>query len=98
MALHDASPDMRKSILKAADKSLVQCLCEICYNMVIKGAVNIPPAHKTKLSRHKKILRSIARKGEAWTKKKKLLLQSGGAFLPILLGPLLGAVLGKIFN
>jgi hypothetical protein len=95
--LHKATPSKRKSILKTADCGLIKCLCEIVHN-TLRGAVPLKKAQKTKLSRHRKILRNIARKGSTWQKKRKIFIQKGGAILPLVLGPLLGAILGNIFN
>lgn len=95
--LHQASQGKRRSILKSADCGLVKCLCEIVHN-TLRGAVPLKRSQKTKLSRHKKILRNIVRKGSTWKKKKKLFIQRGGAILPLILAPLLSAVLGNIFS
>jgi hypothetical protein len=95
--LHKAGPTKRKSILKSADCGLVKCLCELVHN-TLRGAVPLKKSQKAKLGRHKKILRNIARKGSSWQKKRKIFVQSGGAILPLILGPLLGAVLSNIFN
>lgn len=94
--LSKAKPSLRKAILREADKPLVYSICEICDNL-LSGNVPITPAQKIKLRRHKKVIRDIAKKGEGWQKKRKLLNQHGGAFLPILLSVLssvLPAILG----
>lgn len=96
-ALHRASPAMRKSILKGADAGLIRNLVEITHN-VIRGNVKLSKAQKSKLSRHKRVLRKIVKRGENWKSKKKVLLQKGGGILPLLLGPLLGSVLGSLFK
>lgn len=95
--LSKASPAIRKSILKSADKGLIQSICSFVLN-ILKGRVHLKPSHKSKLRRHKKFLRKIARKGDCWKTKKKFLVQSGGAFLPLLIAPLISGLLGSIFN
>lgn len=96
-ALHRATPSMRQSMLKASDCGLVRSICE-CADNTLKGHVKLSSLQKTRLSRHKKILRKLVRRGQNWKTKKKILLQRGGAILPLLLGPLLGGVLSSLFN
>lgn len=95
--LQNCDRNMRKSILKAADKNLIKAICECTHN-TLKGTVPLNKYQMNKLRRHKQTLRKIVRTGENWKRKKKYLVQNGGAILPLLLGPLLGAILGNIFN
>lgn len=95
--LHKAKPQYRKAILKAADENLVRCLCE-CVHNTLKGRVRLSSVQQKKLSKHRNILRRLARKGESLKVKKKFIIQKGGAFLPLLLAPLITGVLGSIFN
>lgn len=96
-ALHRASPTMRKSIIKAADVGLIKSICE-CADNTLKGRVSLNNSQKRKLARHKKLLRRLVRRGENWKRKKKILQQTGGAILPLLLAPLLTGLLGSIFK
>lgn len=95
-ALSRVSPCMRKSMLKSADVGVVKAICEIADN-TLKGNVKLNPKQKGKLSRHKKVLRKLARRGENWKVKKRVLIQKGGAIIPLLL-PLLGGVLSSLFK
>ena len=90
-----AKPCLRKAILKELPEAVIRTICEICYN-IISGAVPLPPAKKAKLSKHKNILRSLARRGEKLNKKRKTLQQKGGAFLPVLLGTVLSSLFGSV--
>ncbi|KAK7482154.1 hypothetical protein BaRGS_00026619 [Batillaria attramentaria] len=87
-----AKPRTLKSIIKAADKDLVDTLCECGLN-ALKGNVPLSPTQKKKLGKYKSVLRALAKKGTP-LQKKKALLQKGG-FLGALLGPVLG-VLGHL--
>ena len=87
-----APPALSKVIIKSADRGLVNCLCEVGLN-VLRGNVPITPDQKRKLGRHKRELRSIAKKGLSIQRKKRI-LQKGG-FLPALLGPI-AKILGGI--
>jgi len=91
--LSKAKPSLCKTIIKGADKDLVHCLCECAHN-ILKGTVPLTKAQKTKLARHKKGLRDIAKKTTS-QKRKQEILQTGG-FLPALLGPLLAPVIAPL--
>ena len=92
-----AKPSLRKAILKETDKKLVHAFCEICDNTLI-GNIPLTPSQKTKLGKFKTILRKLARRGEGWKQKKKVLVQhGGGAFIPILIS-ILSSVLPAILS
>ena len=95
--LQRANPKLRKAIIKAADAGLIYSLCE-CAENTIKCRVKLSSPQKAKLSRHKKLLRALTRRGTSWKAKRKTLVQRGGAILPLLLAPLLGNILSGIFN
>lgn len=91
-----AKPEMRKSILKVADKELMRCICE-CAKNTLNGNVKLHSHQKRKLARHKHILRQLVSPGKSWKSKRKVVVQSGGFLLP-LLAPILGTVLSSIIN
>ena len=78
------TPVQRKAILKAA----VRTICECVFN-VLKGTVPVSKPTKKKLLVHKKPLIALAEKSTPLEKKKKLLVQHGGNFLSVLLPPVL---------
>jgi hypothetical protein len=93
--IQKAKPSLRKAILKEADKALVYSICEICDNTLI-GNLKLSDKQKNKIKRHKNTIRKLAQRGGSWQKKKKHLVQTGGAFLPILLSflaPILGSAI-----
>lgn len=94
--LAQAHPQYRRALLKAADKNLVHCLCE-CVHNTLQGRVTLTAPQKSKLSKHKNLLRKIARKGDSF-KTKKRLVQQGGAFLPLLLAPIISGIFSRIFD
>lgn len=95
-ALHKLKPNYKIALLKAADDSAINCICECIYN-VLKGSLPISKKEKTKLSKHKNTLRELVRKGYI-KKKKKIIIQKGGAFLPIILSTLLSGVLSSLIQ
>lgn len=97
-SLCKSKPKIRKSILKTADSGLVKAICE-CVKNVLNGCVTISKRQKAKLAPHRRILHKLIRKdGKGWKEKKKYLNQKGGAFLPLLLAPLITGVLGSLFK
>jgi hypothetical protein len=83
---------MLKAIIENADKELIYTLCECVLNC-INGNVTLDESIKTKLNRHKLHLRSLLRKrNSSIKKKKKILIQKGSGFLPIILSTILSAL------
>ena len=82
--LHGANPSLRKAILRESDKSLIYTICEICENLLI-GNINLNEEQRQKLKRYRRQLRRLAERGEGWGNKKEVLVQRGGALLPLLL-------------
>lgn len=80
-------------VLKAADKGLIQSVCECAHNL-LRGNVKINSHKKGKLAKYKSILRRLVRKGESVKLKKKYLVQKGGGVLiPLLLSSVLQTIL-----
>lgn len=76
---------MRKAIIENADKDLVYTLCECVLNC-LNGNVPINDSVKNKLKRHRKVLREVLKKkSSSIIKKKSILIQKGGAFLPLII-------------
>ncbi|KAF4530492.1 hypothetical protein B566_EDAN018468 [Ephemera danica] len=63
----------------------------------LKGRVKLTPLQKRRLSRHKNTLRKLAKRGDTWKEKRKIISQSGGFLLP-LLAPILGTVLSTVLK
>lgn len=92
--LRHARAPLRQAILRKADKALIYAICELCEN-VLCGNVPLTPAQKSKLSKHKGILKRLVKRSESWTKKKEALTQKGGSFIPLLLS-VLAPTIGKL--
>jgi len=92
-----ASPSVRKALLASADPGLTECLVECAYNC-LRGNVALNHVQKKKLSRHRKLLRALIKPGETWKHKRAKLVQQGGALLPLLIGPILSAVLSSVLR
>ncbi len=71
------SPKQRKAILETSDDKLVKALCECSLNL-LKGNIPLTDGQKTKLNRHKHILRRLAEKQQSLKSKRELLQQQRG--------------------
>ena len=83
--LENASPTVRRQILKDCTKNFMCCICE-CAKGVLTGAVPLTPSQKSKLDRHKNKLKRLVLKKTLVSEKQKL-IQSGG-FLSALIHPI----------
>lgn len=95
-ALHHASPQQRRSFLQHADKDLIRCIGECCLN-ILNAKIPLKPKEKSKLSKHKNNLRTLSKKKTSLTQKKKIITQKGGALLPLILAPVISALLSNLF-
>lgn len=93
-ALHKLKPKYRKALLKSCNKEEINCICE-CIHNVLQGKVPIEEKNKRKLKKYKSVLRELVRKGTDKVRK-KIIIQTGGAFLPIILGSILSTLLGSL--
>lgn len=96
-ALSNLGDKERIALLECLDDKQVHCICECIYN-TLQGNVPLSKYQKRQLSYHKTVLRNLVEPDEPIKKKKRILVQNGGAFLPFLLAPLLSGVLGSIFQ
>jgi len=79
----------RRAVLAKADKKLVNVICEVVYN-VLKRNISIPEHVRTRLFKHKKLLRKLCEKSK-FCSKKKILVQHGG-FLQFLIPAVIGGL------
>ena len=82
-------PSCRYHFLCHSDLELIETINECIYN-TLKGNIPLKKSEILKLSRFKEVLRNILH-SEGLKKKRKIIIQSGGAFLPVLLYPIVSA-------
>lgn len=82
--LTKASPHLRQNLLSSADEELIKLLVECCFNTLI-GGVRISKYRHNKIKQHKDIIRQISNPNQKLENKRKILIQSGGNFLPVFL-------------
>lgn len=89
-----ATPRARNQLIRCGDKELINCICECCVN-ILQGKVPLTPKQKSRLSRHKNKLRTLAKRRTS-VRQKKEVIQKGG-FLGLIL-PAVAGVLGGLLS
>lgn len=96
--LQTAKPKLRKSILENADISFIKTLIE-CVQNTLNGNVPLNEKELKKIKRFRKVLRELLSSKCKLEKKRQIIIQSGGgAFLPILLAPIVTAAISHFFK
>lgn len=85
-----AKPKLRKSILLNCELDFIKTLDECIFN-TLNGNIDLSESEKNKLKKYKAVLRKILKTKGGLNKKRKVISQNGGAFLPILLAPIVAA-------
>lgn len=94
--LQSAKPKLRKSIISNCDLDFVNTLIECVFNTV-KGNIPLTESEKKRLKKFKTVLRKVLKTKGGLCKKRKVIVQNGGTFLPLLLQPIVLAG-EKVFN
>jgi hypothetical protein len=98
--LKEACPKVRKSILQASDKKLINVISECVYNALRNPGVKLSAACIKKLKPFKVYIRKVADPKLHWLEKKKILVkpkQIGGWIIPLITS-LLGSAIPAIIN
>lgn len=85
-----AKPKLRKSIILHCDLDLIKTIDECIFN-TLHGNIPLADSEKEKLKKFKSILRKILSTKGGLNKKRKVISQHGGSFLPPLLEPIVAA-------
>lgn len=93
-AICKLNTQLRTALLRAADPSLVQNICECALN-TLRGNVKLTAEQKEHLRKHRKALRRLASNTGSWKSKKRLVIQHGG-FLPLLLAPVIEGLVAAL--
>ena len=92
--------EQRRRLIIAADPQIIELICEIAFNL-IRGNIEVTEHQMKQLSPHRAILRKLVKKNISLQRKKHILANQRGGFLPFLIpiiSSLAGGLLGKIFN
>lgn len=93
-ALLNLKPKYRDVLLKSCGEDEINCISECIFN-VLKGKVALKDKDKSKLKKQKNILRKVVSKVDH-KQRKRLIVQKGGAFLPVILGAVLSTLLSSL--
>ena len=86
---------LRKKLLnRVNDNCLYSALHEIAIN-TLKGKIPLNSNQKRKLKKHKKLLINLSKKTKDNNRKKKLVKQTGGALLPLII-PALASIISSL--
>ncbi len=85
----------RRKLLEKGGKPLQLCLRECAIN-VLKGNVPLTKSQLKKLGKHKKKIRDLSQKKTSY--KRRIAIEQKGGFLPLLLAPIVGSILGGLLK
>lgn len=94
VALHTLKPKYQKALLKSCDEDEINCICE-CIHNVLQGKVPLKEKDKKSLKQYINLLRKLVRKTTTKVRK-NIIVQKGGAFLPIILGSILSGLISGL--
>ncbi len=89
--LMKSNPRHRKGLLSGAPPQIIHLLGECALN-ILRGTITLTQKEKSELRKHKTKLRKIANPNVSNQTKKKV-MQKGGALVPLMLKPVLKAVI-----
>lgn len=90
--LTDVDQSLFKAIIKAAPDERIDFISEICKN-ILAGVVKLKPSHKSELTTHADIIRSVASKGFKARTRRQLMIKYSAV-----IATLLKASFKKIFK
>ena len=105
-AICHADKRQRVAILKSSDHNIIRCIFECALN-ILKGNIPINTNQVTKLKKYKNSIRELVKEKNKktkknkinWFKKKKVIVKNGaGSFLPLLLSPLIEIILSQLIK
>lgn len=85
-----AKPQVRKSIITHCDLEFIHIILE-CVHNTLNGNIKLTRNETENLKKYKTILRKILKSEGNLNKKRQLILQNGGSFIPVLLKPIVTA-------
>lgn len=88
--LAKATPAQKRALLRTSTNSQISALCEICLN-ILAGHL---PINIKRLKKYKDTIRKLTKRSISFRKKKALLVNQTGGFLPALAPVILSALAG----
>lgn len=75
----------------------MKTICECALNTV-RGNVDLTKTEKRRLKKHKQLLRRLASDRGGLKSKRRIIIQHGSGFLPMLIAPILGSLFSRWFG
>ena len=98
MAIYCSSKGQKKELLKHLKPDTVKAMCECVINIINKN-IKVTDQEKRKINRNRdKIWELVNPRTSQKTKRKKILVQEGGAFLAPLLALILGSLVSPLWK
>jgi hypothetical protein len=85
-----------KTITSSAKPKTIDAISEIALNL-LQGKVDIPKNKINKLKNNKNIIRAISKRGVSASRRRELINQQGGSFIPLMISLAL-PLIERIFN
>ena len=95
--VQSSSPKLRQQIILNCDLDFIRAIEECVYN-TLKGNIPLKRREIIKLKKFKRVLRKICRCNGGLKKTRKVIVQSGGEFLPTVLSPIVKAGEGQFLS
>ena len=89
------SPEIISKIIARSPDNVIKSICNAALNTA-HGNVTLKKKDKRILSKNRALIQKLIQKGEPASKKRKLLTQTGGNILRILIPTILGAVITNL--
>lgn len=89
--------ESRNKILKNCNIKLTEAIVECVFN-ILRNNVVLSQKHVEKMKKYKNTLRELSNPKKKLNKKRDVIIQSGGNFLPIILTPIVSYLLDKIVS
>lgn len=93
----NSPPKKRKKLLEKANLQLIKSIVE-CVENVLRGNIRLKNENNVNLTKHKAILRKIFNSENKLRAKKKIIVQNGGGFLPVLLAPVISILTERLLR
>lgn len=95
--LKKCTPQLQRAVLKNCPDEIIETIVEIVLN-ILHGVHKISTSTKQNLRKYKLELRKIVSPSTTLASKRKVLVQEGGAILPIILSTVLSGLIGKFLQ
>ena len=89
------NPEIISRIISDSPENVIKAICNAALNTA-QGNVALKPWEKKILSKNREVIERLIHKGEAASRKRQILLQTGGNALGLLIPTILGSVISSL--